>query len=196
MKKFFTINLFSKNSALAKVNKAGTGNFSKFCFHSASNRKARIFVCFAFGEHGLLKFIFSVYANEEPQDIETHRTFLSIINFLPTIITIIIITIIIIIIIILSLLSQQSLEVMKVMKYQVGVRWGLNKRLIASWGPSALAGSLTSDGITIKNTVGDTTLHISTVFYEMLQINEFSQWGPELPVESVMVPKFLGAELL
>ena len=37
-----------------------------------------------------------------------------------------------------------------VMKYRVGVRRGITNRLMARWGSSALAGSLSSDGVTIK----------------------------------------------
>ena len=40
-----------------------------------------------------------------------------------------------------------------------------------------------------KITGGDTTLHISIFFYEMLQVNEFNQGGPELPEGSVAVSK-------
>ena len=36
------------------------------------------------------------------------------------------------------------------MKYRVGVRRGMTNRFMARWGSSALAGSLSSDGVTIK----------------------------------------------
>ena len=57
-------------------------------------------------------------------------------------IIIIIITIIIIIIIIIIY--------PEVLKYRGGVRQGIANRLMARWGSSALAGSLSSDGVTIK----------------------------------------------
>ena len=58
-----------------------------------------------------------------------------------------------------------------VLKYQVGVRWGIANRLMARWRSSALAGSLSSDGVTIKTLV---VIKPYTFIY-LLQINEFNQ---------------------
>ena len=40
-----------------------------------------------------------------------------------------------------------------VVKYRIGVRRGITNRLMARWRSSALAGSLSSDGATIKTLV-------------------------------------------
>ena len=81
------------------------------------------------------------------------------------------------------------------MKYRVGVRRGITNRLRTRWGSSALAGSLSSNGVMMKTLVviqPYTYQHL----YEMLQINEFNQEGPELPVGSVTVPEPPGPEVL
>ena len=38
----------------------------------------------------------------------------------------------------------------EVLKYRGGVQWVIANRLMARWGSSALVGSLSSDGVTIK----------------------------------------------
>ena len=75
------------------------------------------------------------------------------------------------------------------MKYQVGVRWGITNRFMSTWGSSALAGSLSSDGVTIKILVVIQPYTHQPINHEMLQINEFDQGGPELPEGSVTLPE-------
>ena len=58
-----------------------------------------------------------------------------------------------------------------------------------------MADSLSSEGVTIKILVGYNLTHIN-LFYEILQINEFNQGEPELPVGSVTVPEAPDPEFL
>ena len=74
------------------------------------------------------------------------------------------------------------------MSYRGGVRLGIANRLMARLGSSALAGSLSSDGVIIKIRVVIQPYEYQP-FHEMLQINEFNQGGPELPEGSVTVPE-------
>ena len=66
---------------------------------------------------------------------------------------------------------------------------------MARWGSSALAGSLSSDGVKIKILVAIQP-YTYQPSYDMLQINEFNQAGPELPMGSVMVPETPSPEVL
>ena len=82
------------------------------------------------------------------------------------------------------------------MKYQVGVRWGITNRFMSTWGSSALAGSLSSDGVTIKILVVIQPYTHQPINHEMLQINEFDQGGPELPEGRVTLPEPPSPEVL
>ena len=62
-------------------------------------------------------------------------------------------------------------------------------------GSSALTGSMSSDGVTIKYWWRYNLTHIN-LFYEMLQINEFNQGEPELFERSVTVPEHPDPEVL
>ena len=66
---------------------------------------------------------------------------------------------------------------------------------MARWGSSALAGSLSSDGVKIKILVAIQP-YTYRPSYDMLQINEFNQVGPELPMGSVTVPETPSPEVL
>ena len=68
-------------------------------------------------------------------------------------IIIIIIIIVIIIIIIIVVIIMIIIISPEVLKYRVGIRRGITNRLMSRWGSSALAGSLSSDGVTIKRLV-------------------------------------------
>ena len=78
-------------------------------------------------------------------------------------IIIIIIIIIIIMIIIIIIINPE------VLKYRGGVRRGIANRLMARWGSSALVGSLSSDGVTIKILVVIQPYAISTFFMRCLK---------------------------
>ena len=71
------------------------------------------------------------------------------------------------------------------MKYRGGIRCDIANCLMVRWGSSDLAGSLSSDCVTIKILV---VIQISIFFYEMLQINVFNQGGPELHEGSATLP--------
>ena len=66
---------------------------------------------------------------------------------------------------------------------------------MARWGSSALAASLSSDGVKIKILVAIQP-YTYRPSYDMLQINEFNQVGPELPMGSVTVPETPSPEVL
>ena len=83
----------------------------------------------------------------------------------------------------------------EVLKYWVDVWWGIASRLMIRWGSSALASSLPSDGVAIKILVVIEP-YTNQSFYEILQINEFNQGGPELPEGSVTVSKLPCTEVL
>ena len=59
---------------------------------------------------------------------------------------------------------------------------------MSRWGSSALAGSLSNDGVRIKILVVIQPYTHQPINHEMLQINEFNQGGPELPEGNVTLP--------
>ena len=67
---------------------------------------------------------------------------------------------------------------------------------MSRWGSSALAGSLSSDGVRIKILVVIQPYTHQPINHEMLQINEFNQGGPELPEGNVTLPKPPSPEVL
>ena len=70
--------------------------------------------------------------------------------------------------------NNNSITKPEVVKYRGGVRWGIANCLMARWGTSVLAGSLSSDGVTIKIPVMIKP-YTFNLCYEMLQINEANQ---------------------
>ena len=81
------------------------------------------------------------------------------------------------------------------MKYQIGIWQDMINHLMARWGSSALAGSLSSDVVKVKVLVVIQP-YTYQPSYDMLQINEFNQAGPELPMGSVTVPETPSPEVL